>query len=120
MARRRESVTKILDAADPKTRRSVLSKLSTRGVVIAEPNAPFARANEPSPSKYRSAAYRVTSTRAAKDIFAAAVPPQATQPAATRPELQLRIEFDQLIHLDSTALSAVLREVDADVLRLHS
>ena len=118
IARRRESVSKILAAADPKTRRSVLSKLSTRGVKIAEHTAPVAHNPEAPRSENRSRYFRVDSTQTAKATIAAEVLPGTPPRAAVRIESRLRIEFDQLIHFDSTALSAVLREVDAGVLAL--
>jgi flagellar motor switch protein FliG len=118
IARRRESATKILAAADPKTRRSVISKLSTRGVAIAEHIAPVVRNRDVSQNEYRSKHFRVNSAQEAKATIAAEALPQSPPPAAVRTESQLRIEFDQLIHFDSTAFSAVLREVEADVLAL--
>jgi flagellar motor switch protein FliG len=118
IARRRASVTKILAAADPKTRRSVLSRLGARGVGIAEQPGPGIRNVEMPHSEYRSRHFRVSSTQAIKGTIAAQAPSESPPRAEAPTEAQLRIEFDQLIHFDSTALSAVLREVDANVLAL--
>ena len=153
LARRRETVTNILAAADAKTRRGILSKLRMHNSALAEqiepasstldaggvelPSRPERRRerldsltdfdatqaadvtarirrqlaipsatmNRPRPaSKPRGAAAQTTET-----------PPVA--PPAQQPALP-RVEFDHLIHLDTPALNALLRETDPNVLAI--
>ena len=149
IARRRETVSNILAAADESVRRSILSKLKTSNRTLADQIAPpdqlqrlretTGRTSSSQTSSGRTSTtesrratatgkpvYEILSTRVARVARTPLpfMPPQAT---AIVPEPRLpspqpiplpRIEFDQLIHLDTHTLTAVLREVDANVLAL--
>jgi flagellar motor switch protein FliG len=125
MARRRESVTRILAATDPKTRRSIVSNLRLRGRLIATDIAPLEHTDEKLQTKPQNLPLRMSSMQPAEVHSAlkshlisdkATARPLQTPP--TRTIAQPRVEFDQLVHFDTAALSAVLREVDANVLAL--
>jgi flagellar motor switch protein FliG len=125
MARRRESVTRILAAADPKTRRSIVSKLRIRGTAIAEQISPVEPVDEMPSTKLGHPQFQLNSAQAAKVDFAtdrqrfsSETAAQHLQQSRVRPALQPHFEFDQLVHFNTAALSAVLREVDANVLAL--
>ena len=125
LARRRETVTNILAAADAKTRRGILSKLKLYNTSLAEQIAPEEAAFAATAAKPQAANSRYESKQASETI--AAIQRRLTrvsrsipspQPPAPSPQSLPRIEFDQLIHLDTPSLNAVLREVDANVLAL--
>lgn len=138
IARRRETVSNILAAADETVRRSILGKLKTSNRTLADQIAPpdqlqqlrEATGRTSSPDSRRVTAtrkpvYEVLSTRVARVARTplAFVPPKSTNPSPALspqpvPVPLPRIEFDQLIQLDTHTLTAVLREVDANVLAL--
>jgi flagellar motor switch protein FliG len=125
MARRRESVTKILAATDPKTRRSIVSNLRMRGTAIAAEIAPLELIGEKLQTNPQNPLLRLHSTQPANvrsvsknQLISDRAPARPLPPPSMRPTPHLRVEFDQLVHFDTAALSAVLREVDANVLAL--
>ena len=144
LARRRETMSNILAAADDSVRRSILSKLKTSNRALADQIAPPDQLQKLRETTGRTSSGRTTATESrrptatAKPVYEILstrvarvartplpfVPPQSQllipQPPAPNPQpLPLpRIEFDQLIHLDTHTLTAVLREVDANVLAL--
>jgi flagellar motor switch protein FliG len=125
IARRRETVTNILAATDAKTRRGILSKLKTHNGALA---AQFGQAEEPvaisrakpqaAGGRYESTQASDTSARIQRQSMAAERPVPSPQPVVSRPAPLPRIEFDHLIHLDAQGLTAVLRDVDANVLAI--
>ncbi len=124
-ARRRESVNRILAAADPKTRRSIMSNLKIRGAEVAEHISPVKPFEEKRRAEIRKASPNLDFLQASRDDFASDRQQQysapmkaAPSPAPLPPAPQPRIAFEQLVHFDTAALSAVLHEVDANVLAL--
>ncbi len=123
-ARRREAVTNILAAADPKTRRDLLSKLKLRNATLA---AQFSRgdiATENIQNKLQALdshdnhRHPASSAMNCMEMPPAEARPVHREPPVARPVARPRIVFDHLVHLDTAALNAVLREVDANVLAL--
>lgn len=125
VARRRETMANILAAADVKTRDGILSKLKMHNNVLAEQFAPKEQGRATPQDKPSHAQQRLDSeqsgelSRIKRRIDALSQPhvPSSRQPAASFRPLP-RIQFDQLIHLDPRTLTAVLRDVDANVLAL--
>ncbi len=143
LAHRRETVANILAATDAKTRRGILSKLRTHNNALAlqlaagdassvHQHVNLLSCNEntqvwetsrrlsPLPSsndlKYMSKQAADTSAKIQRGLATlrqSIATPDAPKPPA--PQLP-RIEFDQLIHLDSAGISALLHNVDANVL----
>lgn len=125
IARRRESVTKILAAADAKTRRSIVSKLRIKGSDIEGIVPAVARFDDDRRAELTKPQSQPISRQAADVEYATIRRRFATNGEVTSPPRmttqmppELRFEFDQLVHFDTTSLSAVLREVDANVLAL--
>jgi flagellar motor switch protein FliG len=118
IARRRETVTNILAAADEKTRRGILGKLKTHNSALAEQFAPEHRARpiahkaHPTVSELRRRLSPI-SPKTSVESSAASPPPTAPTPRSLP-----RIGFDQLVHLDDQALTAVLHDVDANILAI--
>jgi flagellar motor switch protein FliG len=112
--RRRDTMAAILAAADAKSRDQILSNMKDHKAVLAEhfsarqpkqfsANAPVAKPQANIP-RVRSADKRVSQL------------PSTSGPHA---DVRLpRVDFDDLVELDSRTLSAVLRQVDANVLAL--
>jgi hypothetical protein len=103
----------ILAAADPKSRGQILSNMKDHKAAIAEQfstrptERPAARVPLAEPPTKKPA------TRSAEN------PVRQTVAAAPRAEVRLpRVNFDDLAGLDSRTLSAVLRQVDANLLAL--
>jgi flagellar motor switch protein FliG len=134
IAKRRETVANILAATDAKTRRGIIANLRGRNGRLAEQIAPSERA-EPEPIS-RPAGARHFASKQAFDMNASiqrAVSPvkqtarPAKQPMLPAPNVSAapvitddvpRIEFDNLRYLDTHALAALLRDVDANVLAI--
>jgi flagellar motor switch protein FliG len=108
---RRDTMAAILAAADAKSRNKILSSLQNHNIELADRFLPKHHAQKPSPPKKEPA-------RGA-DIPVCQSPPRQTRTSPPRLSPPLpNIAFDDLIHLDSRALAAVLREADANVLAL--
>jgi flagellar motor switch protein FliG len=108
---RRDTMSFILAAADAKSRNKILSCLQNQNIELADQFLPKHRAQKPLPPKKEPA-------RGADIPFCQSPPrPMRTSPPRLQPPLP-HIAFDDLIHLDSRALAAVLREADANVLAL--
>lgn len=118
IARRRETVTNILAAADDKTRRGILSKLKTHNSALAEQIAPERQANAGSERSNASVSELRRRLSPLQQQGNTPQPPAPRpRPPASAPTLP-RIPFDQLIHLDNSALVVLLRSVDANVLAI--
>jgi hypothetical protein len=116
-------VTSILAAADPKIRRDMLSKLKRRNSSLA---AQFTtgdattgniqrKLNELDSHENHQPPSGVSSSIAPHSIQTR---PLVQESPIVRPSPRPRIAFDHLVHLETAALNAVLREVDANVLAL--
>ena len=125
IARRRETVVNILAAADSKTRSSILAKLESHNGAFAERISADERLAASSNIVREGAGRRERPTspidagqiaRLRHSLSRPYVP--APQPASPVSKPLPKIEFDQLINLDSATLAAVLRSVDANVLAL--
>jgi flagellar motor switch protein FliG len=115
--RRRDTMAAILAAADAKSRNQILSSMKDHKAAVTSQFA--APRREPrtiiQTRVSRSQIKRPVERKAPEPVVPAA--PRATAPPV--PELQLpRIGFDDLTRLDARMLSAVLRQVDADLLAL--
>jgi flagellar motor switch protein FliG len=125
IARRRESVTKILAASDAKTRRSIVSKLRIKGSEIDD-MIPAAERNDKGRQIDLDRPMRQSNSRRTAEIEFATIKRRFPVAGGVKPSLPLptqaapqpRFEFDQLVDFDTMSLSAVLREVDANVLAL--
>jgi flagellar motor switch protein FliG len=112
---RRDTMSAILAAADTKSRGQILSSMRDHKAAVANQFAPR-----------RAEAPVVVKTTVARSQYTVLRERMAEQPkqelvavSMSPPPVQLpRLDFDDLIRLDSRALSAVLRQVDADVLAL--
>jgi flagellar motor switch protein FliG len=131
--RRRDTVTSILAAADSKTRDTIVANLRTRNAALAGQIDRPQRARTQQARKPHVDEYRVVRTMAKrqdvnKQLRALSLPqtstpmqPTVTLPAPTPPPSRLaapRIDFDQLIHLDSRMLSQLLSAADPNLLAL--
>jgi flagellar motor switch protein FliG len=116
-ARRREAVTSILAAADPKIRRDMLSKLKLRNSSLAAQFTTSDAMTENIQSQL-SAFNPHENRRPVSNMSSCVDPPSIQTRPLVRPLPRPRIAFDHLVHLDTAALNAVLREVDANVLAL--
>jgi flagellar motor switch protein FliG len=112
--RRRDTMAAILAAADAKSRGQILSNMKDHKAAIAEQfstrpaERPIARAPVAEPRTKKPV------TRSVENSIR-----QTVAAAAPRAEVRLpRVNFDDLAGLDSRTLSAVLRQVDANVLAL--
>lgn len=105
--RRRDTMSTILAAADPKSRSRILSSLKDRNSALAQQIAPQQQIERSrSASKATMAAPR---PMAAKKSIRPATPGIPPLP---------RVAFDDLVHLDSQTLASVLRQADPNVLAL--
>jgi flagellar motor switch protein FliG len=123
-ARRREAVTNILAAADPRTRRDMLSKLKMRNATLAAQFSAGDIATDNIQSKLRALDSHSNHRRTASNVTNQVEMPRAEarpvhrEPPVARTVARPQIAFDHLVHMDTAALNAVLREVDANVLAL--
>jgi flagellar motor switch protein FliG len=124
MARRRESVANILAAADPKTRRGILSRLKSQNITVAEQVSPELHLQKAVSDHSRARdTYQSRQATDASAMLQRRLSPAQRQalrpmPIAPAPAPLPRIEFEQLSRLDPPTLAAVMREVDATVLAL--
>jgi flagellar motor switch protein FliG len=112
--RRRDTMAVILAAADATSRGRILSNLKSQNVTPAH-----------QPTSQRRGELRASEKRITRPSVSARTDesvgrePRQTKISAPRAEPSLpRVAFDDLIHLDSRSLAAVLRQVDANVLAL--
>jgi flagellar motor switch protein FliG len=123
-ARCRETVANILAAADPKTRRGILSSIKSHNAALAQQlssNDPEERGPaKPKPSDCRYESRQACETTASIRARLAKLesPIADPLPVPPRPAQLPRIDFEQLVQLDEQALTAVLREVDPNVLAI--
>lgn len=112
---RRDTMSAILAAADPKSRGQILSSMRDHKAALANQ---FAPRSSDAAVVVKTSVPRTQYTMLRQRM--AELPKQEPVAApAPRVEVQLpRIKFDDLIRLDARALSAVMRQVDADVLAL--
>lgn len=143
LAHRRETAANILAAADAKTRRGILSKLRVHNTQLAShlagnelaaaqqddrprslddkarvlrPQRADNVGRRPIESKYNSQQASDTSARIQRGLAALKRTTSAGEVSLPPTPPLPRIEFDQLIHLDPAGVSALLRDVDANVL----
>jgi flagellar motor switch protein FliG len=112
--RRRDTMAAILAAADAKSRGQILSNMKDHKAALAKQ---FSTRHTERPV----AKATVAEPRAKKPVVRSPENParQVAAPPAPRAEVRLpRVNFDDLAGLDSRTLSAVLRQVDANVLAL--
>jgi flagellar motor switch protein FliG len=114
--RRRDTMAAILAAADAKSRGQILSNMKDHKAALAKQ---FMPRNEQRPT------VKAAAKPQAEVLNVRAADKSVRQPAATpAPRVEVRqerlphIDFDDLAELDSRTLSAVLRQVDANVLAL--
>ncbi len=118
-ARRGDTISAILAAADAKARAGILSNLKTHNAALADRIAPLARdANRftrKSQKPTRRSSIHSVGRRTEDPRLAGRRerPAPSSQRSARRP-----IDFDHLIHLDGRTLAAVLRQSDPNVLAL--
>jgi flagellar motor switch protein FliG len=131
-ARRRETVANILAAADVKTRDNILNRLKkSHGTFVeqfarSEHTPPTNHAGAPAADKRRREPLRHYESKQAahtnaviqQHMAGAAGPAPSPPPAAPRPAPLPCVDFDQLTSLDGSALSCVIRDVDARVLAI--
>lgn len=111
---RRDTMAAILAAADAKSRGQILSNMKDHKAALAKQFSP--RHAERAPVKAKAAEPQIRNP-----VIRTADNPvrQPAIAAAPRAERRLpRVDFDDLAELDSRTLSAVLRQVDANVLAL--
>jgi flagellar motor switch protein FliG len=117
VARRRETVTNILAAADEKTRRGILGKLKTHNRALAEEIAPE-RKPEANAERSNSSINELRRRLSPLQRQGNAPQPPAPSPQPPAAPALPRIAFDQLILLDNATLTTLLRSVDANVLAI--
>ena len=124
IAKRRETIANILGAADTKTRRGILSKLRLHNEALAEQIAPgeesFAERDarpDARERRFESKQANDTSARIRRQLAPTPMSVPVVAPVPVRPSLP-RIEFDQLVNLDTQALTALIRSVDPNVLAI--
>ena len=115
---RRDTMAEILAAADAKSRSRILSNMKDHKTAVANQFVPRPATRDSIKPVGHKGHPGVMASRPA----AVAPKPVAPKPVAPAPrpvEVQLpRIAFDDLSRLDSRTLSAVLRQVDANVLAI--
>jgi len=112
--RRRDTMAAILAAADAKSRDHILRNMKDHKAALAKQFSP--RQAERLPVDTRAAKPQANIPRVPKSDKQVGQVPSTPSPRA---ELRLpRVDFDDLADLDSRTLSAVLRQVDANVLAL--
>jgi flagellar motor switch protein FliG len=112
--RRRDTMAAILAAADAKSRGQILSNMKDHKAALAKQ---FAPRNEGRPT-VKAAVAKPQAKMLSVRIAAKSVPQPAAAPVPSVEVLLPRIDFDDLAELDTRTLSAVLRQVDANVLAL--
>lgn len=114
--RRRDTMAAILAAADAKSRGQILSSMKDHKAALANRFAPR-QAERLRPTFETQNAQPQTKSHAANRADNPVG--RQTRMSAPRVEPPLpRLDFDDLIHLDSRSLATVLRQVDANVLAL--
>lgn len=143
LAHRRETVANILAATDAKTRRGILSRLRTHNIALASQLAAddspavtsldYQKSSDDHTryrrvlradsslrptheSKYTSKQAADTSEKIQRGLAAIRQSITSTSLQPPSPPPLPRIEFDQLVHLDAAGISALLHNVDANVL----
>jgi flagellar motor switch protein FliG len=124
--RRRDRVSSILAAADPKTRDALAAKLSARDPELARRIRPVARERAPQPRQAVADRYRVIQSTAGRHEVNGQLgallgtPSAAAESKRTRPRCPAppQIAFDQLIHMDSRMLARLLEVADPNMLAL--
>lgn len=116
--RRHDTMAAILAAADAKSRNQILNSMKDHKAAVTGQFA--APGREPRTIIHTRVARSQIKRPVARTSPAPEAPPASrTTAPAPAPELQLpRIGFDDLTRLDARMLSAVLRQVDADLLAL--
>jgi hypothetical protein len=124
IAKRRETVSNILAAADSKTRREILSKLKVHNRTLADQIAPRDEAHDthieqPAVKHHRFESKQAldTNARISRQLAPMKLASPVAAPVPVQPALP-PIEFDQLVRLDMQALTAVIRSVDPNVLAI--
>jgi flagellar motor switch protein FliG len=123
---RRDAVTSILAAADTKTREIIVARLNSRNPELARRIQPAQRDRTPQHRRFAEDEYRVArATIKRQDVNAqlkslmseraAAAEPEKSPPPRPAPP---RIDFDQLIHMDSRMLARLLEVADPNMLTL--
>ena len=112
--RRRDTMAAILAAADAKSRGQILSNMKDHKAALAK---------QFSPRNMERPAVKAAVAKPQAEISSARTADKSVRQPAVQPtprvEVRLpRINFDDLAELDSRTLSAVLRQVDANVLAL--
>jgi flagellar motor switch protein FliG len=114
--RRRDTMAAILAAADARSRGQILSSIKDHKAALASDFAPRQTERSRPTFEARSAQpqTKLHSVNSEDDPVG-----RQTRMSAPRVESPLpRVDFDDLIHLDSRSLAAVLRQVNANVLAL--
>jgi flagellar motor switch protein FliG len=122
---RRDSVLSILSAADEKTRDGIVNRLKASNPELAHRLQPAAGLRRDLPSPANNDEYRIVRSMAKRRQVnrqlgpllsqPPAAPEKATQPAAPPPP---KIEFDQLVHIDSRLLAQLLEVANPNLLAL--
>jgi flagellar motor switch protein FliG len=130
---RRDTMMSILAAADSKTRDAIIANLKTRNAALAGRVDPHQRARTEPARKPRVDEYRVVRTMAKRQqlntqLRSLTIPPTSTPLQPTTPSPALvpapvhpappRIDFDQLIHLDSRMFAQLLSTADPNLIAL--
>jgi flagellar motor switch protein FliG len=112
--RRRDTMAAILAAADAKSRGHILSNMKDHKTVLAKQFTPR--------NAERLSVHATVAEPQASNPRVRSADKQVSQlPARPSPPAKVslsRVDFDDLVELDSRTLSAVLRQVDANVLAL--
>jgi flagellar motor switch protein FliG len=112
--RRRDTMAAILAAADPKSRGQILSNMKDHKAAVAKQFSPRDEGRPAVKAAVAKPQAAMLNARAAET----SVREPSVAPVA-RVEVRVpRIEFDDLAELDSRTLSALLRQVDPNVLAL--
>jgi flagellar motor switch protein FliG len=123
---RRETVTSILAAADANTRDAVVARLKERNPELAQRIQPVERERTRQPGRSRSDEYRIVQSivnrqQVNAQLNSLIVEQDAAHQPAKSPPIRTaapRIDFDQLIHLDSRMLAQLLEVADPNLLAL--
>jgi len=121
-ATRRDTMSAILAAADEKTRTSILGNMKQSNAAFSPPIATKRAQRSISKSRSRPAMYQSptqkTTAATARNSSREPAHERPAQPRAPAAPPLPRVDFDDLIHLDSRSLASVLREADSNVLAL--
>jgi flagellar motor switch protein FliG len=112
--RRRDTMAAILAAADAKSRGQILSNMKDHKAALAKQFSPRQAKRATVKAPIAKAQIEKASVRRADNPLGK---PAVTPSALVEPRLP-RVDFDDLAELNSRTLSAVLRQVDANVLAL--